>query len=264
VGSGGDPGKRSSPDHPGPEALSREWDALVLLLTWAAGSVDAISYLGLGHVFTANMTGNTVLLGLALGQRQGLAALRSMIALAGFAGGAAMGALIVERGPKQAGWPPGVTRALLLEGVILVIFTITWRIPAAAQSARLVYALIALSALAMGIQSAAIRHLNVPGVATTYITGTLTSMVVGLVGWVGSADLLVAAAASEGGTVAPVPASSRKKQMIRLQAAVFLVYGLAAVASGIVETRGSSLASLSPLAAVAFVVMFASLRHRHR
>ncbi len=38
---------------------------MLLMLTWAAGSVDAISYLGLGHVFTAMMTGNTVLLGLA-------------------------------------------------------------------------------------------------------------------------------------------------------------------------------------------------------
>ena len=53
-------------------------DAMVLVLTWAAGGVDAISYLGLGHVFTANMTGNAVLLGLAVGQGQGLAALRSL------------------------------------------------------------------------------------------------------------------------------------------------------------------------------------------
>jgi len=54
---------------------------MVLVLTWAASGVDAISYLGLGHVFTANMTGNAVLLGLAVGQGQGLAALRSIIAL---------------------------------------------------------------------------------------------------------------------------------------------------------------------------------------
>ncbi len=75
-------------------------DAMVLLLTWAAGSVGAISYLGLGHVFTANMTGNTVLLGLAVGQGQGFAALRSVVALGGFALGAAIGAIVVERGPK--------------------------------------------------------------------------------------------------------------------------------------------------------------------
>jgi F-type H+-transporting ATPase subunit b len=78
--------------------LGRE--GMLLLLTWAAGSVDAISYLGLGHVFTAMMTGNTVFLGLAIGQRQALAALRSVIALGGFCLGAAIGALIVWAGRK--------------------------------------------------------------------------------------------------------------------------------------------------------------------
>jgi len=43
-------------------------DTMILILAWAAGSLDAIGYLGLGHVFTANMTGNAVLFGLALGQ----------------------------------------------------------------------------------------------------------------------------------------------------------------------------------------------------
>ena len=50
-------------------------DTMILILAWAAGSLDAIGYLGLGHVFTANMTGNAVLLGLALGQGYGVAAL---------------------------------------------------------------------------------------------------------------------------------------------------------------------------------------------
>ena len=63
------------------QAVLLRRDAMVLVLTWAASGVDAISYLGLGHVFTANMTGNAVLLGLAVGQGQGLAALRSIIAL---------------------------------------------------------------------------------------------------------------------------------------------------------------------------------------
>ena len=74
---------------------------MVLVLTWAASGVDAISYLGLGHVFTANMTGNTVLLGLAIGQGQGLAALRSIIALVGFALGAALSAVMLEISPSH-------------------------------------------------------------------------------------------------------------------------------------------------------------------
>ena len=54
---------------------------LVLLLACVAGSVDAVSYMGLGHVFTANMTGNTVLLGMALGQAESQAVARSSLAL---------------------------------------------------------------------------------------------------------------------------------------------------------------------------------------
>jgi len=236
-------------------------DAMVLMLTWAAGSVDAISYLGLGRVFTANMTGNAVLLGLAIGQGQGFAALRSVVALAGFAIGAAIGAVIVERAQKGGEWPPGVSAALAVEGVILGIFALAWHFPWAVRSGGVVYALIALSAVAMGIQSAAIRHLNVPGIATTYITGTLTSFMAGVVGWLGAADLSSAARPPEG-AVAAAAQPSRRKHTARLQAAVFIVYILAAVASSIIQARRPALVTLAPLVAVALVVAIGSVRHR--
>jgi len=38
----------------------------LLVLTFTTGVIDAASYLGLGHVFTANMTGNIVLLGFGI------------------------------------------------------------------------------------------------------------------------------------------------------------------------------------------------------
>ena len=87
-------------------------DSLVLLLAWAAGSVDAIGFLGLGHVFTANMTGNTVLLGLSLGEGRGIAAVANVIALAGFCLGVALGAVIVERDARKGEWDRPVTAAL--------------------------------------------------------------------------------------------------------------------------------------------------------
>ena len=85
---------------------------------------DRIGYLGLGHVFTANMTGNTVLLGLHLAQEQGAAAVRSLIALLGFGVGLVIGALIVERSADRAPWPKAVTLALALEVVILAVFSV--------------------------------------------------------------------------------------------------------------------------------------------
>ena len=54
----------------------RVHNLLLALLACAAGAVDALSFLRLGDVFTANMTGNTVLLGIAVGERQGARALQ--------------------------------------------------------------------------------------------------------------------------------------------------------------------------------------------
>src|SRR6266852_6075776 len=60
-------------------------------LTVVTGLVDAISFLGLGHIFTANMTGNLVFLGFAAGGAPGISAARSIAALCAFAGGSAGG-----------------------------------------------------------------------------------------------------------------------------------------------------------------------------
>jgi uncharacterized membrane protein YoaK (UPF0700 family) len=229
---------------------------MVLVLTWAAGGVDAISYLGLGRVFTANMTGNAVLLGLAIGQGHGLAALRSIVALVGFVLGVAVGAIIVERSPAQGDWPKAVSRAVAVECIILVFFAIAWRLPHTFQSEPSLYALITLSAVAMGIQSAAIRYLNVPGIATTYITGTLTGMVSGFVYWLYAGHRY---SSEQRATV-----SMQRKHGVRLQGAVFVVYVLAAAASALLQTRNSWLVTTLPLTAVAFVVVNAFLRERAR
>ena len=156
---------------------------MLLLLTLAAASVDAISYLGLGHVFTAMMTGNTVLLGLALAQGEVLAALRSILALIGFVIGVFAGAIIVERESEPAEWPAAVTAALAFETFVLAIFAAASTVFDSTR-AVVIYLLIILSAFAMGIQSAAVRRLGVPGIATTYITGTLTSLMIDLLGWI--------------------------------------------------------------------------------
>src|SRR5579884_811830 len=125
---------------------------MLVLLAVASGGVDAVSYLALGHVFTANMTGNTVLLGVAIGQARGLAALRSAIALLGFIVGAAVGAAIVGREQASDGWPPVVTAALALECAALIALAVTSRLGHGTPTGEALYLLIALSALAMGIQ----------------------------------------------------------------------------------------------------------------
>jgi uncharacterized membrane protein YoaK (UPF0700 family) len=151
-------------------------DGLLLGLTLVAGAVDAVSYLGLGRVFTANMTGNLVLLGLAIGQGQIPEALRSVVALLGFAAGAGLGGWVVGAGPVRDVWPSKVTSVLGVEFVLLAGFLLAWLLVGSDPSSGELEGLIAVSSAAMGVQSAAGRRLAVAGVSTTYVTGTLVTL----------------------------------------------------------------------------------------
>ena len=207
-------------------------NTLVLLLTGAAGYVDAVSYLALGRVFTANMTGNTVLLGLSvvLGDADGTG--RSLLALGGFLVGGVAGAWIAYRGPSEEGWPRGVTIALIVECVLLAAL--------ANDRSEVLGVRVVLAAVAMGIQSAAARRLDVLGVATTFVTGTLTSLV-SLIARHG-----VLASASGHGK--------------RLLAAVWVVYVVGAMAAGAAMQLAADLALLAPVLLVAVVATTAAAR----
>jgi uncharacterized membrane protein YoaK (UPF0700 family) len=242
----------------GYSVLGRE--SMLLLLSLAAASVDAISYLGLGHVFTAMMTGNTVLLGLALAQGEVLAALRNILALIGFAIGVFVGAIIVERESDPTEWPAAVTAALVFETAILVIFAAIF-ILLGNSHGGIVYLLIILSALAMGMQSAAVRRLGVPGIATTFITGTLTSLMVDLLGWLRSiAARLPVSSTSPSDHVEKIPWDQR----VGLLASVVTLYCFGALIGGVLQVYSGPLAALFPLAAVMLVVANAVTRHWRR
>lgn len=146
--------------------------ALLLALAAAGGVVDGLSFLGLGQVFTANMTGNTVLLGVAVARHSGTYAVRSAVALGGFAVGAALGTVLMPRAGHQ--WPRLAARLFVFESVALLLLLILW---AAIGVDQIRLALIAISAVAMGTQSAAVRVSHVSGVNTTFVTGTLLNAV---------------------------------------------------------------------------------------
>jgi uncharacterized membrane protein YoaK (UPF0700 family) len=215
--------------------------ATVLMLTWVAGSIDAVGYFGLGRVFTANMTGNTVLLGLALGHGEASAALRSILALLGYMSGVAAGDLIVGFDAEDIS--RSFRRAISAEGMILILFTAAWHILGA--NGHLLLLLIFLSAVAMGIQSVAVRKLKLPGIVTTYITGTITSLVSGVVGGVkrqlSRKENVTGRADWEG--------------RVKLQAAVFVIYGLSAAVSGLIQSRWPAATNFSSLIAVGAVLL---------
>jgi uncharacterized membrane protein YoaK (UPF0700 family) len=148
----------------------------LLALAFAGGCVDAVSYLGLGRVFTANMTGNTVLLAVALARGSGGDAARSSVALGGFCVGAAVAILLIPR--TDLPWPRRASVALLLEVIALVAWLVLW---AVIGTRDIRYELIAIAGVAMGAQSAAVRSSDARGVNTTYMTSTLLNAIAGLV-----------------------------------------------------------------------------------
>jgi uncharacterized membrane protein YoaK (UPF0700 family) len=171
-------GSPASP--PGSDAAGRRRDGLLIGLTFAAGVVDAVSYLGLGQIFTANMTGNVVFLALAVGQRSLLTALHSVAALVGFSVGAIVAGRLLLRPRPLGPWPRRVTWVLWGVLACMAAFAGVWVAVGGEPGAGLLYVLIGLSSLGMGMQNAAARHLAVPGLTTTVITTALTGFMVDL------------------------------------------------------------------------------------
>ncbi|HEY4027957.1 MAG TPA: YoaK family protein [Candidatus Dormibacteraeota bacterium] len=171
-------------------------DVLLIALTAAAGWADTIAYLGLGRVFTANMTGNLVLLGLAVGQLQVSSAERAGAAFAGFVAGGLLGSRLTAKAASHP-WHPRVNITLGAEAAVLIVFSALWWTGAERSQAGL-DTLIGLSALGMGLQTAAVRRLALAGVSTTFVTGTLSNLVAGLAAlrftdeWTRQAAVLVA------------------------------------------------------------------------
>jgi uncharacterized membrane protein YoaK (UPF0700 family) len=155
-------------------------DHLLIVLTFAAGVVDAVSYLGLGRIFTANMTGNVVFLALAIGEGSLGTALLSVGALVGFSLGAVVAGRVLGRIRPPGTWPRRVTWVLSGELVCLGAFAGVWAVSAGRPASLVLYGLVALSSFAMGMQNAAARHLSVPGLTTTVLTLALTGLMVDL------------------------------------------------------------------------------------
>ena len=214
----------------------RRRDLLLVALTFAAGSVDAVALLRL-DVFTAVMTGNIVLLGLAVGQGSFGNALRSIIALVAYGVGVVVGARIVGAVVIETHWSPKVTRALAVEWVLQLAFLIGWFITGANPDGVSAATLIALSGVAMGIQAATARALA-PGMSTTYVTGTLTGLL------------------SELSALGAVSGDRRRR------ASIVVALALGAVAGALVLSAVPLLAPAIPLAVVGAVVLVAATRFR--
>ena len=146
----------------------------LLALTFTTGLIDAASYLGLGHVFTANMTGNVVLLGFGIAGAAGLPVVSPLVSLAAFLLGAVAGGLLAARIADRHHLH--LRAALLIEFTLIAIAAVIAAEIDVHPNKLSGDSIVALLAFAMGIRNAAVRRIAVPDLTTTVLTLTLTGL----------------------------------------------------------------------------------------
>ena len=159
---------------PRPDGPDGPLPPLLLTLTVVTGLVDATSFLKLGHVFVANMTGNVVFLGFGIAGAGGISIWASLTAIGSFLVGGLAGGRIGARWSSDRGRQLTATTStelVLVTGALVVAAFSSHQIGTAGR-----YALIVLLAIAMGIQNATARRLAVADLTTTVLTMTLTGI----------------------------------------------------------------------------------------
>ena len=146
----------------------------LLVLTFTTGLVDAVSFLGLGRVFTANMTGNIDFLGFGIAGSAGLPVVAPLISLGSFLLGAGGGGVLAKRiGERHV---EHLARALAIEVSLLAVAAALAAAVDARPNAASGDIVIALLAFAMGVRNATVRRIGVPDLTTTVLTMTLTGL----------------------------------------------------------------------------------------
>ncbi|WP_434991985.1 YoaK family protein [Arthrobacter sp. Ld5] len=147
---------------------------LMLILTFSTGVIDAVGYLGLDRVFTGNMTGNVVLLGMAFAGGADLPILRPALALVFFMVGAALAGRVLRRAPE--GWSGRTSSTLLAVTVGLTGLAVY--VALVDVTAEEILGSITTSVLAtvMGVQAATAKRLKVAEITTVVVTSTITGL----------------------------------------------------------------------------------------
>lgn len=209
-------------------------DATLGFLALAASATDVIAFVKLDNVFTSAMTGNTALLGLALGQGHITAAFNSLVALGGYVGGVALGALIHAHDKQRE-----LVLTLLAEISLLAVWSFLWLVNGFphGHGPLLLYAMILLLSLAMGVQSVVARRINVEGIPTVVFTSTLTSIVM---------TLMHVTVRGRGAT----SLFNAKRQSL-----AFLTYAIGASLTALLLWRWESMAAVLPLLGLALALI---------
>lgn len=219
---------------------------LLVALASMSGFMDAISFIEL-NVFASVLTGNTVLLGIAISTENFLNVIVPLVAIIGFIGGVALGNRLAEQNLEfqKKIWPTTVTKALMVEVIFLAIFTAGGLVVGKSISGLALYLFIMLATIAMGIQSSAVRALGVPHISTTYITGTWTNLIIGL---------------TRQQTSRTRTDNDERKSGLSLSIGVVIIYILSAIAGGLTISNLSLVAAIIPTIGIGLVVVVAKVR----
>jgi uncharacterized membrane protein YoaK (UPF0700 family) len=159
----------------------RNW--LFDALTLSSGSIDSISFLGLGKVFTAFMTGNVAFLGMGIAGNPVPRIVSVLASMVAFALGIYLATRISVEQKSSVIWSPRTTFTLGVSLLAHLCFVAIWFANSGQPGASAFPILLAVWALAMGLQSGAVRKLHVEGIFTTAATGTLMVLAADLVNW---------------------------------------------------------------------------------
>lgn len=161
----------SASDHPPPALV-----VTLASLTVVSGFIDAVSFLGLGHVFTANMTGNVLLIGFGVAGAAGFSVAASSCALGAFLAGAIIGGRLARHVRTLRNL---LVMAMAIEAACTTSAAVIAGVVPAVGSGWPRYVVLALLAGAVGLRNSAVRRVGVPDMSTTVLTTTLTHLASG-------------------------------------------------------------------------------------
>lgn len=153
--------------------------ASAVLLAAGAGVVDAFVFLRVTPTFVANMSGNLVRVGMAVGQGSWRALGAALVALVSFSAAAMAGTMALDRHLDRRGPVPRATLLFLGESVLLfaamgLLLARDSQLHPEVQAADL--PVLAFAAAAMGVQAVSLRAVGQTSVSTTYGTGALVRL----------------------------------------------------------------------------------------
>ena len=149
--------------------------ATIVLLSIGAGATDAFAFLALGSIFTANMTGNLVLIALFQRSHYLQTVIGAGIAIGFFILALFAGFRLSRTTTSDRRQPLG--ELLVATAGLQILVLVVWTISGQSSTAWVLLTLIALSASAMAFQTTAARRLfSRTGISTTFVTGTMTGI----------------------------------------------------------------------------------------